>query len=94
MRDLCNEFILENKTSEFMKQYKYQTFFKLTQDQIDILREKSTDVAYKLLSEHDYLVATKLKDMTELKRFMLHRGATQPLMGQMQPLMKRRGTQR
>ncbi|UJR14781.1 hypothetical protein I4U23_001769 [Adineta vaga] len=93
IRDSSNEVTLGNKTHDFMKQFKYQTMFNLTQDQIDILRDKSADLAHKRLNEHDYLVAVKLKDMAELKRTMFHRHKLCPSTEQLQPLMQRHSIQ-
>jgi hypothetical protein len=51
-----------------MQQFKFERFHKLEANQVDILRASSATVAYSRVNESDYLVATKFKDMSELKQ--------------------------
>jgi hypothetical protein len=51
-----------------MQQFKVERFHKLEENQVDILRANTATLAFSRVNENDYLVATKFKDMLELKR--------------------------
>jgi hypothetical protein len=51
-----------------MQKFKSEIFRNLEQNQVDILRANTATVAYSRVKFHDYLVATKSTEMSELKR--------------------------
>jgi hypothetical protein len=63
-----NEVILGNKTSEFMRKFECKTFTKLERNHLDILKNNISTVAFSRIKENDYMVATRLNEMQELKR--------------------------
>jgi hypothetical protein len=57
-----------NKTNEFMTKFRSEKFEKLNENQVQILRTSSDTVAFTRTNANDYLVATKAREMPELKR--------------------------
>ncbi len=63
-----DEVILGNKTHDFMRKFECKTFSKLTSTHVDILHANSATVAFSRTNGNDYIVATKLHEMSELER--------------------------
>ena len=66
--DIRSDLILLNKTADFMRKFRCETFENLDKDQLEILRENSNTVVYEHLQDNDYLVATESSDMPKLKQ--------------------------
>jgi hypothetical protein len=82
-----HEVVLGNKTDQFMQKFKCQTFSKLNQYHVDILREQSATVAFSRINGVDYMVATKSQDMVELKRKLFSKTNQRSQHEQPSPLM-------
>jgi hypothetical protein len=63
-----DDVILGNKTHDFMRKFECKTFSKLTSAHVDILHANSATVAFSRTNGNDYIVATKLHEMSELER--------------------------
>ncbi|CAF4120126.1 unnamed protein product, partial [Rotaria sordida] len=64
VHDMKTNVILQDKTNEFMQNFAWRTFFKLEPRNIEILRMNSATVAFTRVNDNDYMVATKLHDIS------------------------------
>ncbi|CAF4315674.1 unnamed protein product, partial [Rotaria sordida] len=64
VHDMKTNVILQDKTNEFMQNFAWRTFFKLEPRHIEILRMNSATVAFTRVKDNDYMVATKLHDIS------------------------------